>query len=102
VESLEADDSAPALRRRIADRVAALESSLEERRSLLAKLQQEASQEPATYDDIEAARPGAAGHCRGPRGAAADAAALTVRQPRAGCALPPGAATGRPASHTLA
>jgi hypothetical protein len=40
---------------RIADRVAALESSIDERRTLLAKLQQEASHEPATYDDIEAA-----------------------------------------------
>ena len=55
VESLESEDATPALRKRIADRVAALESTVEERRTLLAKLQAEASQEPATYDDIEAA-----------------------------------------------
>ena len=55
VESLEADDTTPALRRRIAERVAALEASIEERRQLLAKLQHEATNQTATYDDIEAA-----------------------------------------------
>jgi hypothetical protein len=52
VANLEADDATPALRRRIADRIAELEEALEQRRERAAVLAKEEAEAPPTGSDL--------------------------------------------------